>query len=89
MVSLVNPADTSSVRSAFCNQVHYFASAEDARPWLERHPDAEVTAVKDAYRLAAAMTTNMLDEHTGHDIPCGTTGQNPQYRRQWGRAGHS
>ena len=81
VVSLVNhPADMSSVRSAFCNQVHYFASAEDARPWLERHPDAEVTAVKDAYRLALAMTTNMLNEHTpvGHDIPRDTPGQNPR-----------
>lgn len=80
VVSLVNPADMSSVRSAFCNQVHYFASAEDARPWLERHPDAEVTAVKDAYLLAVAMTTKMLDEHTpvGHDIPRDTTGHNPR-----------
>lgn len=80
VVSLVNPADMSSVRSSFCNQVHYFTSAEDARPWLESHPDGEVTVVRDAYRLAAAMTTKMLDEHTpvGHDIPRGATRQNPR-----------
>lgn len=61
VVSLVNPEDLSSIRSSFCNQVHYFTSAEDAQPWLEAHPGGEVLPVADAYRLAADLTTTMLD----------------------------
>ena len=62
VVSLVNPADMSSVRSAFCNQVHFFASADDARPWLDNHPGGEVLSVADAYRLAVTMATSMLGQ---------------------------
>lgn len=61
VVSLVNPEDLSSIRSSFCNLVHYFTSAEDAQPWLEAHPGGEVLPVADAYRLAADLTTTMLD----------------------------
>ncbi len=62
VVSLVNPADMSSVRSAFCNQVHFFASADDAQPWLDNHPGGEVLSVEDAYRLAVTMATSMLEQ---------------------------
>ena len=61
VVSLVNAEDMSSIRSSFCNQVHYFTSAEDAQPWLAEHPSAEVFQVADAYQLGAALTTNLLD----------------------------
>ncbi len=61
VVSLVNPEDLSSIRSSFCNQVHYFTSAEDAQPWLEAHPGGEILPVADAYRLATDLTTTMLD----------------------------
>lgn len=61
VVSLVNPEDLSSIRSSFCNQVHYFTSAEDAQPWLDAHPGGEVLPVADAYLLAADLTTTMLD----------------------------
>ena len=61
VVSLVNPEDLSSIRSSFCNQVHYFTSAEDAQPWLETHPGGEVLPVADAYRLATGLTATMLD----------------------------
>jgi len=60
VVSLVNPGDMSSVRSAFCNQVHFFASAGDAQPWLDDHPGGEVMPVEAAYRLAVTMATSML-----------------------------
>jgi alkylmercury lyase len=62
VVSLVNPEDMSSVRSAFCNQVHFFASADEAVPWLENHPGGAVVPVAEGYRLAAAMTEKMLQE---------------------------
>lgn len=67
VVSLVNPEVMTSIRSSFCNQVHYFTSAEDAQPWLEKHPGGEVLPVADAYQLGAALTTETLaqpDTHT-------------------------
>ena len=38
----VNPAALTSIRAPFCNQVHYFASPEDAQPWLAQHPGGEL-----------------------------------------------
>ena len=64
VVSLINPHDMSSVRSAFCNQVHFFPSADDAQPWLENHPDGEVMSADDAYRLANTMATSMLEQRS-------------------------
>ena len=61
VVSLVNPEDMSSVRSAFCNQVHFFTSADDAQPWLENHPGGKVMSVEDAYWLAVTMARSMLE----------------------------
>lgn len=62
VVSLVNPDDISSVRSAFCNQVHFFASADDAAPWLQEHPGGSVIPVAQAYRLATATAEQMLTQ---------------------------
>lgn len=62
VVSLVNPEDMTSIRSAFCNQVHYFTSAEDAQPWLESHPEGKVIPVADAYQLGATLTRPALDQ---------------------------
>lgn len=64
VVSLVNPEDLSSIRSSFCNQVHYFTSPEDAQPWLNAHPGGEILPVADAYRLATELTTTMLTRVT-------------------------
>ncbi|WP_460835423.1 organomercurial lyase MerB [Nocardioides hungaricus] len=61
VVSLVNPGHEASIRSSFCNQVHYFTSPEDAMPWLEEHPDAEVVPVAQAYQIGAAISTGRLD----------------------------
>lgn len=60
VVSLVDPADLTSVRSAFCNQVHFFASTEAAQPWLDRHPGAAVVPVADAYELAWSLARRLL-----------------------------
>jgi alkylmercury lyase len=40
VASLDNPENISSVRSSFCNRVHFFASPEEATPWLEAPPTA-------------------------------------------------
>ncbi|MCW2131698.1 organomercurial lyase MerB [Arthrobacter sp. VKM Ac-2550] len=62
VVSLIKPNDISSVRTSFCNQVHFFASPSEAEPWLRAHPEGTVIPVKDAYRLASDMAGKMLAE---------------------------
>lgn len=62
VVSLVNPEDMSAVRSAFCNQVHFFASAEAAQPWLDAHPGGSVVPVAEAHRIGTAMADALVDE---------------------------
>lgn len=69
VVSLVNPENLSSIRSSFCNQVHYFTSTEDAQPWLETHPGGEVLPVADAYRLATELTSTLLTGVTSGTTP--------------------
>lgn len=64
VVSLVNPEGTGPVRSSFCNQVHYFASREDARTWLETHPGGEVLDIEAAHRAGAAIAAAMLSDTT-------------------------
>ncbi|WP_028272478.1 organomercurial lyase MerB [Arthrobacter sp. UNC362MFTsu5.1] len=62
VVSLINPEDISSVRSSFCNQVHFFASPEEAEPWLKDHPEGTVIPVEEAYRLASDMAGKILSQ---------------------------
>lgn len=62
VVSLVNPEQITSIRSSFCNQVHFFASAEDAGGWLAEHPGAEVVPVAEAYRIGADLAARFLDQ---------------------------
>ncbi len=60
VVSIVTPGETSSIRDAFCNRVHFFTSADDARDWLSDHPDAQVLPVAEAYALGRRLTEQML-----------------------------
>lgn len=60
VVSLVNPDDLTSIRSSFCNQVHYFTCAQDAAPWLAEHPEGQIVSVAEAHQLGAALTTQIL-----------------------------
>lgn len=60
VVSVVNPEDMSSIRSSFCNQVHFFTSPEDAEPWLAEHPEAEVLPVTDAYQLGLVLMATAM-----------------------------
>lgn len=66
VVSLVNPEQITSIRSSFCNQVHYFTSPADAGGWLAEHPGAEIVSVADAYRIGAVLTTGFLDQVQPH-----------------------
>ncbi len=63
VVSLMNPEQITSIRSAFCNQVHYFTSVDDATSWLTAHPGAEVVPVAEAHQIGQELTTRLLDGH--------------------------
>ena len=60
VVSILTPDRGTSVRSAFCNQVHFFASAAAAQPWLREHPDASVLPVREAFDLGRRLTSTLL-----------------------------
>nr|BAQ03799.1 organomercurial lyase enzyme [Paenibacillus sp. EOA1] len=51
VVSIVTPDDTSSVRSSFCNEVHFFSTESAAQNWLNQHPNGKVYPVKEAFEL--------------------------------------
>ncbi|WP_149829083.1 organomercurial lyase MerB [Streptomyces tailanensis] len=60
VVSLVAPDAPTSVRALFCNQVHFFASAEAAKDWLAQHPDARVLPVADAFEIGRPVVEQIL-----------------------------
>ncbi len=51
VVSLATPDHPGSVRTAFCQQVHFFTDKETAQPWLAEHPEATVLPVAEAFAL--------------------------------------
>jgi alkylmercury lyase len=72
VVSIATPDTRSSIRSAFCNQVHFFASPTTAQPWLDQRPDATVVPVAEALALAGPLTQTLLtaDGDTGATSDC-------------------
>jgi alkylmercury lyase len=60
VVSIVTPGQVPSIRAAFCHQVHYFSSAEDARGWLDEHPGARVLPVADAFTVGRDLAERLL-----------------------------
>lgn len=56
VVSVVKPVDTLGVRQGFCNDVHFFRSAQSAIPWLKQHSGALLLSVTEAYHLGRLMT---------------------------------
>ncbi|NKQ55629.1 organomercurial lyase MerB [Amycolatopsis sp. K13G38] len=69
VVSLVTPDDLASVRTAFCNHVHFFASQDAARPWRADHPDASVLPVAEAYDFGSDVTAASC-QHTSTESRC-------------------
>ena len=59
VVSIVTPGETASLRGAFCNQVHFFSSAEAAGPWLAEHPEASVLPVAEAFELGRPLVAQL------------------------------
>ncbi len=70
VVSVVTPDAPDSIRAAFCNHVHFFATADAAQPWLDQHPDATVLPVADAYQLGKPLIAAMLDDNTPPACNC-------------------
>ncbi|MDV8128872.1 organomercurial lyase MerB [Rhodococcus qingshengii] len=70
VVSVVTPDAPDSIRTAFCNQVHFFASADAARGWLDTHPGATVLPVVDAYALGRPLTQQLLTGDTPPSCSC-------------------
>lgn len=60
VVFLVTPEAPVSVRAAFCNEVHFFASADAAKGWLSEHPGAQVLPVADAYEVGRPLIEQIL-----------------------------
>jgi alkylmercury lyase len=68
VVSVVTPDTATSIRSAFCDQVHFFSSHAAAQPWLKVHPGATVLPIADAHQLGRPLT-EALD--SGRGAPSG------------------
>lgn len=64
VVSLVTPDAPASIRTAFCNQVLFFASPGAAGDWLDQHPGATILPVTDAHELSRPLTETLLSGDT-------------------------
>ncbi|GGK28504.1 hypothetical protein GCM10011583_70590 [Streptomyces camponoticapitis] len=64
VVSIITPDDMTSVRSAFCNHVHFFAHPEAAQNWLTDHPGTSTLPVADAHQLGRPLTQTLIDAPT-------------------------
>ncbi|MFH3639333.1 organomercurial lyase, partial [Acinetobacter baumannii] len=67
--SIVTPDDMSSIRTAFCNEVHFFSSPNAAEDWLDQHPGGKVLSVEDAFELGRLMGTR-YEESRPANGPC-------------------
>lgn len=63
VVSIVTPEAPASIRAAFCNHVHFFATREAAEPWLTENPSATIITVADAYQLGRPLARTLLESN--------------------------
>ena len=61
VVSIVAARDLTNIRSVGCNNTHFFASPEAASRWFEKHPEATILSVEDAFRLGRLIAEGLLD----------------------------
>ncbi len=61
VVSVVEPKDVANIRGVVCENVHFFSSPEAASWWLEKHPEATILSVEDAFRLGLLIAEGILD----------------------------
>ncbi len=60
VVSIVAARDLATFRSVGCNNTHFFSSSEAASRWLEKHPEATVLPVEQAFRLGRLIAEGLL-----------------------------
>ena len=61
VVSIVAACDLTNFRRVSCNNAHFFSSPEAASRWLEKHPEATILSVEDAYRLGRLIADGLSD----------------------------
>jgi alkylmercury lyase len=61
VMSIVAARDLASVRSAGCNNTHFFSSPEAASRWLEKHLRATILSAEEAFRLGRLIAEGLLD----------------------------
>jgi alkylmercury lyase len=61
VVSIVAARDLANIRSVGCNNTHFFSSLEASSRWLERHLEATILPVEDAFRLGRLIAEGFLD----------------------------
>jgi alkylmercury lyase len=60
VVSIVAARDLANLRNVGCNNTHFFSSPEAASRWLEKHPEATIVPVEDAFRLGRLIAEGLL-----------------------------
>jgi alkylmercury lyase len=60
VMSIVAAQNLASVRNVVCNNTHFFSSPEAASRWLERHPEATILPVEEAFRLGRLIAESLL-----------------------------
>jgi len=70
VVSIVAPVEQASVRSAFCDHVHFFASPEAAQGWLDDHPGMSIHPVVEAHRLGQPLIEALLEDRPADEGCC-------------------
>ena len=61
VVSIVAARDLTNLRSVGCHNTHFFSSPDVSSRWLERHPEAIILPVEDAFRLGRLIAEGLLD----------------------------
>ncbi len=64
-VSVVVPEQkdvSCNVRTAFCNHVNFFSSAEVASTWLVKHPTAIILSINDAFQVGRILAANLYQK---------------------------
>jgi alkylmercury lyase len=61
VLTVLVPDAGASVRSAFCNQVHFFTTPTAAQGWLTEHPSGAVLPVGEAVDLGRRLAQDLLD----------------------------
>ncbi|MED4569621.1 organomercurial lyase MerB [Brevibacillus agri] len=65
VVSIVTPEQMASVRTSFCNEVHFFSSETAAKDWLDKHPEGKVVPVEDAFKLGRLLGVRYKESGNG------------------------